>query len=146
MASYLVTGASRGIGFELVRQLSALPPSQVSTIFAAIRSDAPSQLQELIEGSAGRVVAVKVQVTDRASIDGAAKVVGEKLSGKGLDCLINNAGTQSFAFDGIENMKESDMNDSYALNVVAVHNMNSAFLPLLRKGTGKKVVTMYVLT
>lgn len=144
MSSYLVTGANRGIGFELIKQLTAFPPSQVSTVFAAIRSDAPSQLQELIDNSAGRVVAVKVQVTDRSSIDQAAKVIEDHLSGTGLDCLINNAGIQTFAFDGIENMKEADLNESFAINVIAVHNMVSAFLPLLRKGRGKKIVTMCV--
>jgi NAD(P)-dependent dehydrogenase (short-subunit alcohol dehydrogenase family) len=146
MSSYLITGANKGIGLELVKQLSALPASQVSTVFAAIRSDVPQQLQDLINGSNDRVVVVKVQVTDRASIDQAAKVVADKLDGEGLDCLINNAGTQTFALNGIENMDDSDLHDCFAINVVAVHKMVSAFLPLLKKGQGKKIVTMCVRT
>ena len=91
MSSYFITGASRGIGFEIVKQLSALPSNQISIIFAAIRSDVPSQLQEVINKCSGRVVPIQVQVTDRSSIDKATKVVDEKLAGNGLDALINNA-------------------------------------------------------
>lgn len=91
MSSYLITGANRGVGLELVKQLSAFPATKISVIFAAIRADVPAPLQDLIDGSRGRIVPVQVQITDRSSIAKAVEIVQHKLSGKGLDVLINNA-------------------------------------------------------
>lgn len=103
MASFLVTGASRGFGLALVRQLTALPASDVSKVFAAARGDSP-ELEQSVKDSAGRVVAVKLDVTNEASIKQAATEVEAKLEGKGLDVLINNAGVCQFAPDGVKSM------------------------------------------
>ncbi len=91
MASYFITGASRGIGLEMVRQLAAMPATEVSTVFAAVRST-PEALSKIVDSSDGRVVPVEVQITDKTSIAAAAKTVERKLNGNGLDVLINNAG------------------------------------------------------
>ena len=140
MSSYLVTGAGRGIGLELVSQLYSLPQSQVSAIFATTRSNPSSTLQKLIESSNGRVVHVPLQITDKASINEAVTLAGDKLAGKGLDALVNNAGVMPFSPDGVETM--DNLREAFDINVEAVHNITAAFLPLLRKGTEKKVVNM----
>ena len=67
MASYLITGASRGFGLALARQLASLPASDVSKVFATARGDTPA-LEELAKKSPGRVVVVKLDVTNEASI------------------------------------------------------------------------------
>ena len=91
MASYLITGASRGLGLEMARQLVSLPVSQVSKVFATTRADAPG-LNELAQQSSGRVVVVKLDASKEATIKDAAKEVEASLAGKGLDVLINNTG------------------------------------------------------
>jgi NAD(P)-dependent dehydrogenase (short-subunit alcohol dehydrogenase family) len=154
MASYLITGANRGIGLELVTQLAQAPSSQVSIVFAASRqsepSNASSPLQNLIDTSSGRVVHVPMVITSRASLDKAAAEVEAHLaklgdgSGdtKGLDVLINNAGVMPLSPQGIAMMD----NLRYALevNVEAAHETIAAFLQLLQRGTLKKVVNMYL--
>ncbi|KAK4939684.1 hypothetical protein LTR10_020074 [Elasticomyces elasticus] len=142
MASYLITGAGRGLGLELATQLAGLPTTQVSIVFAAIRSSTPpSALQALIEKSEGRVVAVtSMIITDRTSLDKAVAQVEAQLKGKGLDVLINNAGALPPAFDGIAKM--DNLRYAFEVNVEAVHDVTSAFLPLLKKGTAKKVVNI----
>lgn len=91
MASYLITGTSRGIGLSLATQLAALPSSQVGIIFATARSESDA-LKQVINSSSGRVVFVPLEVTDKASVASAVSAVKSKLDGKGLDVLINNAG------------------------------------------------------
>ena len=142
MASYLITGASRGIGLELVSQLAQQPAEQVSVVFAAIRSTPSVQLRELVERFQGKVVLITVTITDRTSIDHAVLEVERHLAGKGLDVLINNAGVLPFAPDGIATM--DNLRYAFEVNVEAVQNMTAAFIPLLERGTAKQVINMCV--
>ncbi len=103
MATYLITGCSRGIGLGLVTELASLPATEISTIFATARSESPA-LKELVKGSAGRVVFVKLDVADENSVTEMAKEVEEKLGGKGWDGLVNNAGIASWVNGGIVKM------------------------------------------
>lgn len=140
MASYLVTGAGRGVGLELVSQLLDLDPSQVSKVFATTRLSPSTPLQALIEKSNGRLIHVPMVVTDKLSIDQAMTQVTKHLESKGLDVLINNAGIQGLTPDGVDAM--SDLRDHFETNVEGPHNVIAAFLPLLRKGGSKKIVSM----
>ncbi|KAL9590734.1 MAG: hypothetical protein Q9203_000456 [Teloschistes exilis] len=101
MATYLVTGSSRGLGLELVRQLAALPPAQVGRIFATARNDSWTELSELIHRSSDRVVFVRLDTTDYASIKKAVVEVAQSLGSLGLDVLINNAGIMPTSPDGL---------------------------------------------
>lgn len=103
MASYLITGSSRGIGLELVTQLSKLPASEVGTVFASARSETPA-ITNLIKTSAGRVMFVQLDNTAESSIKSAVEKVTEHVKGEGLDVLINNAGVMWESGPGIENM------------------------------------------
>jgi NAD(P)-dependent dehydrogenase (short-subunit alcohol dehydrogenase family) len=103
MASYLITGASRGLGLELARQLSSLPTSQVGKVFATTRGDAAG-LNELVEKSSGKVVVVKLDATKPESVKQAAADVETQLGGKGLDVLINNAGIMPATPNGVVTM------------------------------------------
>ncbi|KAJ5584010.1 Short-chain dehydrogenase/reductase SDR [Penicillium hispanicum] len=140
MASFLVTGASRGLGLALVARLASLPATEVGTIFATARQDNSPQLREIVSASAGRVELVKLDVTDKASVHEAASVVQQKLQGKGLDYLINNAGVMDWTATGLEGT--DDLTNILDLNVVAVHQTTQAFLPLLRKGEKKVVINI----
>jgi NAD(P)-dependent dehydrogenase (short-subunit alcohol dehydrogenase family) len=103
MATFFITGASRGLGLAIVRELASFPASEVSKVIASARGDAPA-LDELAQTSSGRVVTIKLDVTDQASIKKAAAEVETKLEGKGLDVLINNAGVMLYASAGVKSM------------------------------------------
>ncbi|GAB1311030.1 C-factor [Madurella fahalii] len=140
MASFLITGVSRGFGLALVRELVSLPTSQVGKVIGTVRGDVPPALSELVQQSSGRVAVVKLDVTDQASIKKAAAEVETVLGDKGLDVLINNAGVCYWAFNGIQTM--DDLQESFNINVMGVHWVTREFIPLLRKGTLKKVVNI----
>ena len=101
MASYLITGSSRGLGLAMVSHLLTKPAGEVGTIFATARSDNPANLQQVIEAAAGRVKFVKLDVTDKASVQAAVSAVENLLGGKGLDVLVNNAGIMNWTQGGI---------------------------------------------
>ena len=103
MASYLITGASRGFGLALARELVSRPATDVGIVIASARGDSPD-LDELAKSSSSRVVVVKLDVTNQESIKQAAVEVEAKLEGKGLDVLINNAGVCQYASDGVKSM------------------------------------------
>lgn len=104
MASYLVTGSSRGLGLALVSRLASLPKTEVAHIIATARQDNSPQLKEIVSASSGRVEFVKLDVTNKASVGEAIKSVEQKLQGKGLDYLINNAGVMDSGNDGLAGM------------------------------------------
>lgn len=104
MASYLITGASRGLGFAMAKTLLGKPASKVTVVFVTARQTTPA-LEGLANKYPQRLVVLIADVTDENSIQKAAIQAENKLNGKGLDFLINNAGTMPFA-DGIEAMYE----------------------------------------
>ncbi|KAF8590403.1 NAD(P)-binding protein [Ramaria rubella] len=130
MFTWLVTGASRGIGLELVHQIVA----GGDTVFATARSpDSASDLQQLAASSpGGRIHVVQLDVADAESIKTAAGKVEELLEGRGLDYLLNNAGK------GCGDIPPSIMDmdvfmDAMRSNVVGPALVFQAFLPALER-------------
>ncbi|KFY45308.1 hypothetical protein V495_03057 [Pseudogymnoascus sp. VKM F-4514 (FW-929)] len=136
MASYLITGTSRGIGLEVTKLLAS--SSDVGIVFATARS-LSQPLQDVIASSGGRVYFVSLDVTKEESIAAAVSAVTEKLgAGKGLDVLINNAGIQ--IQESVLDMHA--LTETFEVNVLAVQKVSSAFVPLLSLGTQKKLVAI----
>ncbi|KAF2803101.1 short chain oxidoreductase [Mytilinidion resinicola] len=134
MPSYLITGCSRGLGLEMASQLSK---TSGNLIFATARGAPTAALQKLIDGSAGRVIYVQLDAESPESIKSAVAQVEKHLNGKGLDILINNAGVMPFSMGGVATM--DNLSSTFSTNVLSVHLVTSAFIPLLKKGTEKKV-------
>jgi NAD(P)-dependent dehydrogenase (short-subunit alcohol dehydrogenase family) len=136
MASYLITGSSRGIGLELTKLLTS--SSDVRTVFATARSLSPA-LQEVVNSSNGRVQFVPLEVAKEDSIAAAVQEVTQKLGpGNGLDVLVNNAGIQILEQDGVGHMH--GLAETLDVNVIGVQKVSAAFLPLLTLGAQKKLV------
>jgi NAD(P)-dependent dehydrogenase (short-subunit alcohol dehydrogenase family) len=138
MASVLITGSSRGLGLELVKQMLALPSTTIGTIYATSRTASPPEpLSRLISSSNNRIKHVQLDVTDPASVTAAADQVSRISEGKGLDILINNAGTQSERNGRTSAMSLSDLEFTMRINVTGVHLVTTAFLPLLKTSKTK---------
>ncbi|PWY93008.1 NAD(P)-binding protein [Aspergillus sclerotioniger CBS 115572] len=139
MASYLITGTSRGIGLAMARTLASKPASEVSVIFAAARTQT-EELKRLVAESSGRVKSVPIDVENKASVRTAAATVEEALAGRGLDVLLNGVGIMPATPNGIETM--DDLDSVFHTNVISAHLVTSAFLPLLKNGIQKKVINI----
>ncbi|CBY01466.1 hypothetical protein IAQ61_003294 [Plenodomus lingam] len=137
MSTYLITGSSRGLGLGIASLLAS--KSDVSKVFATARSESDG-IKKLVAESNGKVEFVPLEVTSQDSAKKAAEQVEKSLAGKGLDVLINNAGLMPFTLDGIENM--NDLDDTFKINVTGVHYVTAALLPLLKKGSLKKVINI----
>lgn len=142
MATYVITGTSRGIGLELVRQLAAEPSSQVKTVIAITRDNKSTALNSIVEQSEGRVANIVItDITDEKTILKAVPEIEKALAGHALDILINNAGMADWGAD-IKSMTSSAMVDVFKTNVGSVQAMTTSLLPLLEQGHGKKVINM----
>src|SRR4029453_1756607 len=83
----VVTGANRGIGFEIVHQLA---DRGVTVVLTARKPDAGATAAATLGGAAGRVDFHPLSVTDEASI----RALRDHLTSQfgRLDVLVNNAG------------------------------------------------------
>lgn len=94
MLNVLVTGSSRGLGLELVRQMAVHTDLNGGLIVATARKCSP-KLQKVISLREGTVVFVALDVTDKETIVQSAEKVRSALAGQSLDILINCAGVHS---------------------------------------------------
>ncbi|EJD36368.1 putative short-chain dehydrogenases/reductase [Auricularia subglabra TFB-10046 SS5] len=146
MASYVVAGASRGIGLEFVAQLARKPEN---VVFALARNpDGSKDLQAL--SSKSNVHILKADITDPKGLQArlvAADAVA-KVTGGSLDVLINNGAIQGNFFwltiDEYPTPEDlvDDFRKVFDTNVLGTILPTNAFLPLLRKGQVKKVLSL----
>lgn len=124
----LITGASRGLGLEFVRQYLAAGDE----VAALARDPEGSKgLQLLLGEHDGRLTAHSCDVADDASVKRARDEVRARW--KGLDLLINNAGIGGDRSD-LAFLDFADMSHVFEVNAIGPLRMASAMLPLLRGG------------
>lgn len=143
MPSYLITGASRGLGYAFVQHLAAIPGNTV----IGLARNKESTLKRLAQDGITNVSIVQSDITDRPSLQAAFTEIST-LTNDSLDYLINNAALvssrtafKSLPEDDLEALEE-DFMDSFRANVVGVANTINIFLPLIRAGTQKKIIVI----
>jgi NAD(P)-dependent dehydrogenase (short-subunit alcohol dehydrogenase family) len=125
MSTWLVTGANRGIGLEMVRQLTARGDTAIAT---ARRPEAAGALTDL----GARVLSVDV------SDAGSVRRMGEHLGDTPIDVLVNNAGV-SGPGRNIATLDLDAVRATLEVNTIGPMRVTQALLPNLRAGTGKKI-------
>ncbi len=128
MARVLITGASRGIGRALAVELNGRGHSVIAT------SRRPSDAAVDVPG----IRHLTLDVTDQRSIAAAA----EALLDEPLDILVNNAGLFGPRGAGLGRIDDTAWHEVLATNVIGAYRVSEAFLPHLRRGRDKKLVTI----
>jgi len=125
MSTALITGANRGIGLELCRQLK----DRGWEVIAACRQRAP-ELDAL-----GVRVEAGLEVTDPAAVADVAR----RLEGVPLDLLVNNAGL--LTRESLDDLDFERMRRQYEVNALGPLRVTHALLGNLRRGAKLILVT-----
>lgn len=124
----LVTGANRGIGFELARQLA----EKGYTVYAGMREPERSgELEALAARDGARLTTVGLEVTKEADMTAVAERIASE-AGR-LDLLINNAATFAHDEEGVLDTRADEMLRVLAVNSVAPVIVTRHFVGLLEK-------------
>jgi NAD(P)-dependent dehydrogenase (short-subunit alcohol dehydrogenase family) len=120
MRTWLITGASSGLGREYVR--AALDAGDRVVAFS--RSG--------VEAASDRLVDLRVDVTDRSAVFAAVATLDR------VDVLVNNAGTMAYGF--VEEFTEQQARDALETNFFGALWVNQAVMPLLREQRSGHIV------
>src|SRR5262245_22155892 len=124
----LVTGANRGIGLEIARQLAA---KKMCVILTARKLEEATSAAAKLPGEGLGLMARQLDVSDPASVDRLAKSLATD-PGR-LDVLVNNAGVLfDKAQQGI-NVDMKTVETTLQTNLLGAWRLTQALLPLLRK-------------
>jgi NAD(P)-dependent dehydrogenase (short-subunit alcohol dehydrogenase family) len=131
----LVTGANRGIGREVARQLAE---DRGHAVILTARSEAKAR--EAAETIDGDVRPLALDVSDPASIAEATAAVFEDPAR--LDVLVNNAGIGAdFGVAGVEPDFEK-LQETLDTNFFGAYRLTTALLPLIRQSDQPRIVNV----
>jgi len=131
----LVTGASRGIGLEVCRQLAAAGLRVVLT--ARDEQKAEAAARRLAAGGA-EIVPAALDVTRASSIDEAARFVASRVGR--VDVLVNNAAVLIGEDVDLLDTSIDDVRSTFETNVFGAIAVSQAFVPgMLERRDGRVV-------
>ncbi|KAL7956405.1 hypothetical protein V8C34DRAFT_315731 [Trichoderma compactum] len=141
MSSWAIVGATRGIGFEYVKQL-------VQHGFALIRNQATAGPLNELAATCKNIHIIETDISSVSRLEETANSISKVTKGS-LDVLIYNAysaGTDEAkllppsAFRGKEDVFKREVDESLAVNLFhAVYTINT-LLPLIENGQQKKII------
>ena len=114
--TFVVTGASRGIGFDLVKHIAA----KGHTVFALSRNLKSLQTEEMIHP-------VSLDITDEKALENFAKKL--RADNIVIDALINNAG--ALLNKPFSETSKEDFETIYGVNVFGLASLTRLLLPLI---------------
>ncbi|HEV2638498.1 MAG TPA: SDR family oxidoreductase [Actinocrinis sp.] len=133
----LVTGANKGIGYEIAAGLGALGWS----VGVGARDDRRRQAAvEKLRAAGVDAFGVPLDVTDDVSVAAAARLIEEQ-AGR-LDVLVNNAGIAGGMPQEPTRADLDTIRTVVETNVLGVIRVTNAMMPLLRRSASPRIVNM----
>jgi len=123
----LITGANRGLGYELAAE--ALERGHA--VIAGVRNSSKTndRLTELVAKHGARLTVVELDVTDENGLAELASKI--KQEGRTLGAIINNAGVLLARNTPIEDLDMNDVVSTFEINLFGPMRVVKHFLPLL---------------
>lgn len=131
---YLITGGNRGIGFELVKELSK---DENNLVIATVRDPSKNDEFKVFSESKKNVSALKLDFDKDSDIDNLGDQLG-KLTNK-VDVFISNAGISDAYHKVVEASKEVYFTH-YRVNALAPVFIFQKVYPFLQKSDTKKAI------
>lgn len=125
MATYLVTGANRGIGYEYCKQLQ----QRGDDVIAVCRSSS-EELESL---------GVRVETDIDITSDESVAQLAQQLEGVTLDVLINNAGILERV--SLADLDFASIRQQFEVNAIGTLRLTHALLPLISDGGKVAIMT-----
>lgn len=123
MKTWFITGASRGLG----RQWAIAALDRGDRVAAAVRD--PKAIDDLVQVHGAAVLALRLDVTDRAACFAAVKAAHDHFGR--LDIVVNNAGYGQYGF--VEELSEAEARAQMETNFFGALWVTQAALPYLRE-------------
>jgi NAD(P)-dependent dehydrogenase (short-subunit alcohol dehydrogenase family) len=132
----LVTGANKGIGFEVTRELARLG---LRVFLGARNAEAGRAAVEKLK-SAGDVLFLEIDISNEKSIRAAAEEFGRQSDR--LDVLINNAGILLDEDKSALTITAELFETTLRTNTLGPWLVSQAFAPLLKKSSAPRIVNV----
>jgi len=133
----VVTGANRGLGFEICRQLAI---KGVRVILSARNEEKGKEAAEKLKNEGLEVDFHQLDVTDKNSIHRLAEYAKEKY-GK-LDILINNAGILIDSSDLCTTVDIDVVRKTFETNVCGALLISQELIPLMKKSENGRIINI----
>jgi NAD(P)-dependent dehydrogenase (short-subunit alcohol dehydrogenase family) len=133
----LVTGANKGIGFEIARGIAR---SGALVLLGARDTARGKAAADALVGEGLSVVPIQLDIVDTTSVAGAAATI-EADYGR-LDILVNNAGIADFSDAGPSTTSLGTIRRTFETNFFGAFIVTQAMLPLLHKSDAGRIVNM----
>lgn len=138
MKSALVTGANKGIGFEVVRQLA----QQGFFVYVGSRDaeKGKAAVEQLKSEGISSIEAIALDVTSDESVKAARILLGGRI--QVLDVLVNNAGISGGVPQSALTASIDQFKATYETNMFGVVRVTQAFMDLLRQSDQPRIVNI----
>ena len=138
----LITGASKGLGFETAYQLGV---KGYTVIVTARTQQKSNESAEILKSKGINAVGMQLDVVNNNDIDNISKSINEHFGI--LDILVNNAGVQ-LDFPGFmpgnstETVSMDILKQTFEINYFAPIALTQKLLPLLKKSNAGRIVNV----
>ena len=133
----LITGANKGIGFEVSRQLGR---AGYTVLLGARNLDLGQKAADVLKSESLDVQAIELDITNASTIEAAAKTISAEFHK--LDVLVNNAGIV-VPNDGLPSALSVDaVEATFKTNFLGPIAVTQAMLPLLREAPEARIVNV----
>ena len=129
---WLITGASRGFGFEIAKAVLKTGDKVVATV----RSK-PEQLLKLLNNDKNLLVTV-LDVNDKNLVKTSVKAALDKFGS--IDVLVNNAGYGLLS--AVEEASDEEVRQNYETNVFGLLNVTREVLPHMRQQRSGHIINL----